>query len=198
MTQLTDRNLVDAHLSGDPQAFESLVSRHGPSVLGYLTKMTHNRDRAEDIFQDTFRRVHEKADQFRGESLRPWIFKIASNAAVNEYRKEKRTAAVSLSQSTSCEDGHNCPTLENTLAADTDSPDDQLAQQDQRKQVRESLLKLPEKQRSALILSYYHKMTYKEIAEAMDCSVSSVKTHLFRALKKLATILPNPAVEGLE
>ncbi|MHC5083963.1 MAG: RNA polymerase sigma factor [Planctomycetota bacterium] len=165
MTQLTDRNLVDAHLSGDPQAFESLVSRHGPSVLGYLTKMTHNRDRAEDIFQDTFRRVHEKADQFRGES---------------------------------CEDGHNCPTLENTLAADTDSPDDQLAQQDQRKQVRESLLKLPEKQRSALILSYYHKMTYKEIAEAMDCSVSSVKTHLFRALKKLATILPNPAVEGLE
>lgn len=192
MTQPTDRNLIEAHLAGDPQAFTTLVGRYGPSVLGYLTKMTHNRDQADDIFQETFRRVHENARQFEGTSLRPWIFKIAAHAAVNEYRKEKRAAAVSLSQPFFCEDGHNCPTMEASLQADTPRPDEHLSQQDRQQLVRQSLMKLPEGQRSALILSYYHKMTYKEIAESMNCSVGAVKTHVFRALKKLATILPDP------
>jgi len=57
----TDKSLVDAHCKGDPEAFGELVHRYGGSVLGFLTAMTGNRDQAEDFFQETFKRVHEKA-----------------------------------------------------------------------------------------------------------------------------------------
>ena len=192
MTQQSDRNLMDAHIGGDTEAFAALVRRYGPPVLGYLTKMTQNTDHADDLFQETFRRVHQKAGQFQGENLKPWLFKIATHAAINRWRKEKNSPTVSLSQPT-CTDSVHCATLESTLVADTLEPAQQAELDEQRQMVRNSLMQLPEKQRAALVLSYYHKLTHNQIAEAMDCSVGTVKTHLFRALKKLRTLLPQPA-----
>lgn len=191
MTEPSDRNLMDAHVRGDTEAFSLLLGRHGPIVLGYLTKMTHNPDHAEDLFQETFRRVHEHAGQFRGEQLRPWLLTIATRTAINRSRHEKKRQMISLSQPV-CSDGIHCP-LESTLAADTIEPDRELELDEQRRMVRSRLLQLPEKQRAALVLSYYHKLTHSQIAEAMDCSVGTVKTHLFRALKRLRTLLPEPA-----
>jgi len=191
MTQQSDRNLMDAHIGGDTEAFTVLVRRHGPIVLGYLTKMTRNSDHAEDLFQETFRRAHENAGQFQGESLKPWLLTIATHTAINHWRKEKNAPTVSLNQPV-CSDGVHCATLEGTLAADTVEPVRQAELDEQRQMVRNSLMQLSDKQRAALILSYYHKLTHSQIAEAMDCSVGAVKTHLFRALKKLRTLLPKP------
>ena len=193
MTQLTDRNLMDAYLAGDKGAFEVLVRRHGATVLGYLVKMTHNQDHAEDLFQDTFQKVHVHATSFRGDDLKPWLLKIATNAAIGRWRTEQKHLALSLSTSFGCNDGSHCPTLESTLAAETPGPDEEMELDEQRRTVREALQKLPENQRAALILSYYHKLTYQQIADSLDCSINTVKTHVFRALKKMATLLPNPA-----
>ena len=193
MTQRTDRNLMDAHLSGENGAFEALVRRHGAAVLGYLTKMTHNQDHAEDLFQETFQKVHQHAASFRGESIKPWLFKIATNTAIGSWRKEQKFDAVSLSTPASCSDGHNCPTLESTLPSATPQPEEELHQDEQRRIVHDALNKLSKNQRAALILSYYHKLTYQQIAESLDCSIGTVKTHIFRALKKMAALLPNPA-----
>ena len=192
MTQQSDRNLMDAHMDGDTQAFSALVRRHGPIVLGYLTKMTRNPDHAEDLFQETFRRVHENAGQFQGQNLKPWLLTIATHAAINRYRKEKNAPALSLNQP-SCSDGVHCATLQSTLAANTTEPSREVELDEQRQIVRNSLMQLPDKQRAALVLSYYHKLTHSQIAETMGCSVGTVKTHLFRALKKLRTLLPEPA-----
>ena len=68
MTQQTDQNLMDAYCRGENGAFEALVRRHGPAVLGYLVKMTHNKDHAEDLFQETFQKVHEHAATFSGDT----------------------------------------------------------------------------------------------------------------------------------
>ena len=193
MTQQTDRNLMDAYLAGDDEAFELLVRRYGAAVLGYLIKMTHNQDHAEDLFQETFQKVHQHAAAFKGEDLRPWIFKIATNAALNRYRKEKKYAAVSLSSPIECSDGVHCGTLESTLPATTPGPADELALDENRRTVRRALDQLPAQQRAALILNYYHRMTYQQIAESLGCSVGAVRTHLFRALKKMAAMLPDPA-----
>ena len=190
MTEKTDRNLMDAWLAGETNAYEALVRRHGGPVLGFLTKMTHNQDHAEDLFQETFQKVHQHAGSFKGDDLRPWIFKIATNAAIGQWRKEKKHAAISLN---ACPDGHNCPTLEQTLAADTPQPIEQLKKDEQCQQVRVALDQLPAQQRAALVLSYYHKLTYQQIAESLDCSIGTVKTHIFRALKRMAALLPNPA-----
>jgi RNA polymerase sigma-70 factor (ECF subfamily) len=193
MTEKTDRNLIDAYLAGDAGAFETLVRRHGAAVLGYFVKMTHNHDHAEDLFQETFQKVHQHAGTFKGETLRPWIFKIATHAAIGQWRKEKKYAAVSLNTTADCPDGLHCPSLEQTMAADTPEPVEQLKKDEQRQQVRVALGQLPAQQRAALILSYYHKLTYRQIAESLDCSVGTVKTHVFRALKKMAALLGNPA-----
>lgn len=193
MTQQNDRNLMDAYRCGDDGAFETLVRRHGAAVLGYLVKMTQNKDHAEDLFQETFQKVHEHAGSFKGDDLRPWVFKIATNAAVNRWRRERKHAAVSLSRRSQCSDGEHCRTLESTLASDVPEPVEQFELKEKRRQVRAALDTLPTQQRAALILNYYHSLSYKQIAEALDCSVGSVRTHLFRALKKMAAVLPNPA-----
>lgn len=193
MIQETDRNLMDAYRRGEDGAFEALVRRHGPVVLGYLVKMTQNKDHAEDLFQETFQKVHENAGKFTGDNLRPWVLKIATNAAIGRWRREKKHAAVSLAASVGCGDGSHCSTLESTLEADTPEPVEQVELEEKRQQVRTALETLPAQQRAALILNYYHQMTYQQIAESLGCSVGSVRTHLFRALKKLAAILPNPA-----
>lgn len=197
MTEPSDRNLLEAHGRGEPEAFAALVRRHGPLILGYLTKMTHNRDQAEDLFQETFRRVHQYAGQFRGESVKPWLLSIATRTAINQYRRDAKTAAaVSLNQPV-CGDGVHCPPLQDTLAAATEEPARQAERAEQQQMVRRSLLQLPDKQRAALVLAYYHKLSHRQVAEAMGCSVGAVKTHLFRALKKLRTLLPHP-VGGIQ
>jgi len=193
MTQQTDRNLMDAYLAGEAQAFETLVRRHGAAVLGYLVKMTQNKDHAEDLFQETFQKVHENAGKFAGENLRPWVLTIAVNAALGRWRKEKKHAAVSLATPVACSDGHNCATLEKTIAATEPGPELQAELNEKRRQVRDALQTLPTQQRAALILNYYHQLSYQQIAESLGCSVGSVRTHLFRALKKMAAILPDPA-----
>jgi RNA polymerase sigma-70 factor (ECF subfamily) len=193
MTQQNDRNLIDAYRRGEDGAFETLVRRHGGAVLGYLVKMTQNKDHAEDLFQETFQKVHENAGKFTGDNLRPWVFKIATHTTINRWRKEKKHAAVSLSTPTGCSNGEHCPTLESTLESDAPEPIEQVELKEKRQQVQAALNTLPTQQRAALILNYYHQMTYKQIAESLDCSVNTVKTHVFRALKKMAAVLPNPA-----
>lgn len=193
MTQKSDRNLMDAYRRGEMEAFETLVRRHGGAVLGYLVKMTKNKDHADDLFQETFQKVHENAGKFKGDNLRPWVLKIATNAAIGRWRREKKHAALSLSSPAGCPDGEHCPTLAATIPANTPTPAQALQLQEKRQQVRTALATLPTQQRAALILNYYHQLTYKQIAESLDCSIGTVKTHIFRALKKMAALLPNPA-----
>jgi RNA polymerase sigma-70 factor (ECF subfamily) len=189
----SDRNLMDAHLSGREGAFETLIGRHGPAVLGYLTKMTHNADQAEDLFQETFVRAHERAGQFRGDNLKPWLFTIATRTALTWFRRQKRIT-VSLNQPAGCADGVHCgATLEGIITDRSPGPEAEAQIEEKRRLVRSALRRLPEKQRTALILSYYQQMSYVQIAEAMGCSLGAVKTHMFRALKRLSTLLAEPA-----
>ncbi len=184
----SDRKLADAHIQGEAGAFEALVRRYGPAVLGYLTKMTHNPHQAEDFFQETFRKVYQKLHTFTGDDLKPWIFAIAANTAFSGFRKEKHRPAVSIDQP--CPDGVNCPGLQ---MEDTKEADPALAaiREEQKQQVRKALRELPEKQRAAVILFYYHKFSYFQIADALQCSIGAVKTQLFRAMKQLADRLPD-------
>ena len=113
----TDKSLIDAHLQGDTTAFGELVRRHGDSLLGYLTRMTGSREQAEDLFQETFKRVHEKADTFRGSRIKSWLFAIATNVAIDGMRKSRRLQVVSLNQKIDC-DGENCQELSAVAVAD--------------------------------------------------------------------------------
>ena len=186
----TDKSLIEAHRRGEPAAFGELVSRYGDSILGYLTRMSGNREQAEDLFQETFKRVHEKAHTFRGPQFKGWLFRIATNVALDGIRRGKRIKAVSLNQRLDCDNPNGEQLGAVTLADNSCNPSEQALKAEQTEQVRRAIQLLPERQRATLVLAYYQQLSYPDVAEVLGCSVGTVKTQMFRALKTLANKLP--------
>ncbi len=187
----TDKSLIDAHLQGDRTAFGELVRRHGDSLLGYLTRMTGSREQAEDLFQETFKRVHEKADTFRGRRIKSWLFAIATNVAIDGFRRGKRLQVVSLNQKLDCADEESREFGAAVVADNSYEPSKQAIMTEQKEQVRQALESLPARQRATLVLAYYQQLSYSEVAQVLDCSIGTVKTQMYRALKTLSKKLPD-------
>jgi len=187
----TDKSLIEAHIKGDPKAFGELVRRYGDGLLGYLTRMSRNRHEAEDLFQETFKRVHEKAHTFRGSQFKSWLFRIATNAAIDGMRRGKGKRMVSLNQKLDCTDGDGEELSAVALADDSQEPSQEAAKAEQVRQVREAVMSLPSRQRATLVLAYYQQLSYPEVAKVLGCSLGTVKTQMFRALKTLGQKLPD-------
>lgn len=184
----SDKSLIEAHCKGDQKAFGEIVNRYGDSVLGYLIKMTGDKEHAEDLFQETFKRVHEKSHTFKGSEFKSWLFKIATNVTYDGFRKKHRTETKGLKVNYINEDGED---LISTTAADNSfNPSVATVKAEQVEQVRQAVESLPDKQKAALVLTYYQQLSYREVALALDCSIGTVKTQMYRALKTLAHKLP--------
>ena len=187
----TDNSLIEAHRRGDREAFGELVRRYGDGVLGYLVKMSRNREQAEDLFQETFKRVHEKAHTYRGSNFKSWLFRIATHVAIDGLRKRKRLRVVSLNQPLDCPGG-DCETLEAVAAADDSyDPSEQAERAEQAQKVRQAVASLPARQRATLVLAYYQQLSYREVAATLGCSLGTVKTQMYRALRTLGERLPD-------
>ncbi len=187
----SDEMLIDAHCHGDSAAFAELVRRYGNRLLGYLVRMSGSRDQAEDLFQETFRKVYQKAHTFRGPRFKSWLFKIATRVAIDAMRKQKHIPAVSLNQQLDCgeQDGEQLGAV--ALADNTSDPADEAMKAEQTEQVKQAIEMLPAKQRATLVLAYYQQLSYSEVAAVLGCSVGTVKTQMFRALRALAEKLPD-------
>lgn len=190
MIGTSDENLIVAHLKGDPTAFRELVCRHGDGVLGYLCHMTGNRDQAEDLFQETFKRVHEKAHTFRGNGFKSWLFTIATRLTIDGARRNKRQVKVAISPEADGEEQDSSP-LAGVADENATNPADEMLRQEQKEQVRKAVESLPSGQRATLVLAYYQQLSYREVAEVLGCSVGAVKTQMSRALDTLAQRLPD-------
>ena len=192
----SDEALIGAHLKGDAGAFAQIMRRYADLLLGYLTGMTSDRQLAEDLFQETFERVHQKAHAYQGRGkFKSWLFSIATNLAIDGLRKRKREPKmVSITHNSDnttygCTDG-GCL----ALVQDRDANPYEAAVLDEKKaQVRQALDRLPPRQRATLILAYYQGRTYREVAEILDCSLGTVKAQMYRALRTLASLLPDMA-----
>jgi len=192
LTDSSDKGLIDAHRSGDTDAFGRILRLYGPDVLAYLSRFSGDRNLAEDFFQETFRRVHEKAHTFKGPKLKPWLFTIATRVALNGFRKAKRIPAhVSLNQKFGCDNEGGAELSDVLSKADSPDPAQAAITAEQTQQVRCAVASLPPGQRATLVLAYYQQLTYAQIAEVRNCSVGTVKTQMFRALKSLARKLPD-------
>jgi RNA polymerase sigma-70 factor (ECF subfamily) len=186
LMEKSDKSLLEAHFRGDKEAFEQLVRRYGSSMLGYLTKVSGSREEAEDLFQETFRRVHEKAQTLRGNRFKPWLFSIATRVALDGLRRRKRQRVVSLSGASDCADR-----VSDAIVADNGcGPAVEAVRSEQIEQVRRAVESLPPVQRATLVLAYYQQLSYREVAEVLGCSIGTVKTQMYRALRTLAGRLP--------
>lgn len=187
----TDKSLIDAHCQGEPAAFGELVRRYGDSLLGYLTRICGNREQAEDLFQETFKRVHEKAHTLRGNQFKSWLYTIATRVAVDGFRRCKNMRVVSLNQKFDCDDQNSKELGAVAVAEDGDDPSQETIKAEQKEQVRQALESLPARQRVTVVLAYYQGLSHRQVAEVMDCSTGTVKRQMYRALRTLAQRLPD-------
>lgn len=185
----SDESLMARHRQGDADAFEALVRRHSGGLLGFLLHMTRDRGRAEDLFQETFLRVHKKADTFKLEQrFKAWLYAIAAHAAIDAQRRDARAPDMFSFDA----EHDDAPSLAEKLPADIPHPSEKLSAEERKIRVRAAVENLPPRQRATVALAYFEGLTYPEVADALNCTVGTVKTQISRAMQSLARMLPAP------
>lgn len=153
--------------AGDNAALAWLFDRHKTRLFGFLYHLVGDRALAEDLLGDTFLRVYQARRRYRaGSGFAPWLYSIARNLALGELRR--RGCRLRVYQR-----------LTREAAAETEDwePD----REELRELVRAALLRLPEEQRTALILKEYSGLSYREIAQVMGGSEEGARARAYRA-----------------
>ncbi len=182
---VTDSQLLAAHRTGDPDAFETLVRRYRPELLPFLIRFAGGRAAGEDVFQDTFLQIHLSADSFDvSKRFKPWLYTIASNKARDFLRKKKRRYTVPLSAGVG-QDGDG-PAFVDLMDSGLPRPADIAADRDIAERVRETVDELPDHLREVLLLAYFQHFAYREIAEMLSIPLGTVKSRLHAAVGTFA------------
>ncbi len=186
LTNCSDEDLLDRFRNGQAEAFGVLVRRFERELFGYLKRYLGDGNLAEDVFQNTFLQIYVKSGQYEtGRPVRPWLYKIATNQAIDALRRNGRHQALSLDQDREEGADGDVQTLLGTLESRAASPPDAAAGAERRDRVRASVDRLPDTLRQVLVLAYYQGLKYREIADVLDIPVGTVKSRLHAALVKL-------------
>lgn len=181
--QISDQELVA--LIQDPEkrnnAFEMLIKKYQQKIYWHIRKMVIDHDDADDVLQETFIKVWQGLQNFRGDAqLYTWIYRIATNESLNFLQKKRRHNHVPIEN----EDSNDLlNTLESAVSQDYISGDEiQL-------KLQKALLQLPDKQRLVFNMKYYDDMKYDDIAEITGTSVGALKASYHLAVKKIEEFL---------
>ncbi|WP_110931341.1 RNA polymerase sigma factor [Paenibacillus bouchesdurhonensis] len=175
---ISDQQLTERTAMGEQEAFELLVTRyHGP-LLNFVTQQLKDRGKAEDIVQETFIRLIRHLRQYGGmEQLRAWLYKVAMNLCRDYWRsaayRSEHTAAEEMPEN----------------ADPAPGAQEMLERQETAKQIAATLEYLPDVQQEVVRMRFFHDLKLQEIAELMEIPLSSVKSHLYGALRKLKRML---------
>jgi len=167
-----DEKLIAMARGGNPGAFETIVDRYQGRLLGFCRQMLGSTEDAEDVLQEVFVNAYRAmlADE-REINLRPWLYRIARNRCLNHLRKPTADAQESMDM---------------VPAVEASSTAERVHNREEFRQILSDVNKLPETQRSALLLREMDALSYEEIAAAMDTTVPSIKSLLVRARISLA------------
>ena len=153
--------------------FNLLMDKYQEKVYSVIRGMVIDHDAADDAAQETFVKVWKNIESFKGDSkLYTWIYRIATNEALNHLRKKKRRFFIPVGD------------IEHELSSSLDT-DIYYSGDEIQLKLQKSLLKLPEKQRLVFNMKYFEEMKFKDIAEVMDVSVGSLKAQYHHAVKKI-------------
>lgn len=184
----TDEELLTAYrLQQNRQAFEQLVHRYEREIYSYLRRYLGDATLAEDVFQATFLQLYLKADQFEeGRKVRPWLYTIATNQAIDAQRRNRRHKMVSLDRrSAHHEVRDEVGSLLDLLTSKEPSAGTNLEADERRRWVQQNVGQLPDALREAVLLVYYQGLKYREAAEVLEIPVGTVKSRMHAAILKL-------------
>lgn len=173
-----------AYRKGDQKSLEILIGRYLGQIHVFIRRLTGNDHDAEDIVQEAFVKAWRNLWRFDSRRrFRPWMFRIAKNAAVDHLRK-RRTVPFS-----SFEDERGNNILADSLTDDSPLPDELLNRKDIGQALAETIGRLPITYREVLILRHHDGFAFGEIAEITKCSVNTAKSRHRRGLAMLRTML---------
>jgi RNA polymerase sigma-70 factor (ECF subfamily) len=168
---------------GDRQAFAELVETYKQPVFNLVVRILQDETEAEDVAQNVFIQVHRSAARYKPSAkFTTWLFTIARNLCLNEIRRRSRHPADSIDVTPDPADETAPRQFEDVTVT---APDAAALQRELAGKVEEALAALPENQRTAILLFQREELSYEEIAGVIGCSLSSVKSLIFRARETL-------------
>jgi len=182
----SDADLLTRYSAGDEAAFREIVSRYKNSLYMFLKRFISQQDLVEDVFQETFLQLFTSRDSFDpSRPLRPWLFTIAANKAKDALRKQQRTAAMPIGTIVDAEEMSFDEVLD-TLSSTSTRPYEELEKDETTIRVREIIANMPEILREILILAYFNKFSYKQMAQILSIPIGTVKSRLHTAVGRFA------------
>jgi RNA polymerase sigma-70 factor (ECF subfamily) len=176
---MDDKELTTIIKTDDQNAFKHLFDRYKHLVYNICYRMSGNREEAEDNTQDVFIKIFHAIGKFRNEAkLSSWIYRIAVNTCLKRARRKKLENWISL-EFLFQDAGIFQP------QAYEETPDQEVEILEKEEIVQQAIQRLPERQKTALILHRYENLSYQEIAEIMKISISAVESLLHRAKENL-------------
>lgn len=186
----TDEELVVLYAKGNNNAFDILLSRYQSSIYSYINFIVHNKDLAEDIFQETFVKAIMTIKQNRyteSGKFKAWIMRIAHNLIIDNYRQERIENTIS-------NDDVEVDLFNNMKLCD-DSIEDHMVRQQALKDVRKLVEFLPENQREVLVMRYYQDLSFKEIADITGVSINTALGRMRYALLNMRKMAEENRIE---
>jgi RNA polymerase sigma-70 factor (ECF subfamily) len=188
-TNLNDEQLMAFVVSGNSNALEALYDRYAPTVLGVVARIVQDQGVAEEVLQEAFWRVWDKAELFEEQrgTFSSWLFSIARRQAIDVTRRQK------IRPQAARDEGEE---KQMRLRPDPNQVDEAAWQAIQRQQVQEALDTLSPEQYQVIELAYYQGMTRQEIAEYTGNPLGTIHTRARLGLQKLRVVLEAQGVEA--
>jgi len=187
ISALPDEQIVAAILSGRGGDFEILVRRHQGPIYNFLLRMLHDTEEALDMTQEVFLKVFCSLERFDPRfRFTTWMYRIASNAAIDLIRKRRPGTMLSLDAPIS--EDSDCV---REVAGSGPSPDEMLQARETQGHLEEALKSLPLEYRQVLLLRHQGERRYDEIARITGLPIGTVKNRIFRAREMLRKAVPS-------
>ncbi len=182
----SDERLLAEFLAGSEVAYRRLVEKHSEELFRFVARFVRSAAVAEDVVQETFVQVFQSAEAFDpAKRFRPWLFTIAANKARDHLRSRVRRREVPLATTSSGDETSEVSYLD-FLADDLPGPDSAMEEEESRQRVRAIVSRMPDHLREVLVLGYYQRFAYKEIAEMLSIPLGTVKSRLHAAVAYFA------------
>lgn len=185
-----DYKLIQSALTkGDQKAYAELLQRYRESVYFMMLRMCNNKDDAEDLTIEAFGRAFKRLEQYTPNyAFSTWLFKIASNNAIDFLRNKKKNTSLSLDSKMENEEGQE---FSKNIQASTLDPEENFMKKQKMELLRDVVEKLKPRYKELVKMRYYEELSYEEIAVKLELPVGTVKAQLFRARDFLYNILKN-------
>lgn len=178
MLTTKERKLIQSIRKGNTRAFSELVNRYKDLVYTLTLRMLGNREEAEEVSQDTFIKVFNSLEHFKGDSkISTWVYRIAYNTCLDRIRLRKSRKFLDVGE------------MQDFIFTEMDTALDKMVREERGRLVGQCLAKLPCEDAGLLTLFYFEEKSLLEIENILNVPVNSLKVRLFRARKKLAAVL---------